>query len=166
MPGRVFGAAMFYLVALIALFIAYEAGDGLRDLLPEQLGPLPIGVVWFGSVGAVLSGLGGIYYHNQKWDPAYTYWHYSRPFVGAVVGGVGALLYYVSVSLGTEGNVEPDPLTFDAVAFILGFADSAFRQLITNVTSLLFRQANPPEGRTSGPGAPPTLKPADPPTAK
>jgi hypothetical protein len=55
-----------------------------------------------------------------------------------VVGGIGSLLFYVSVSLGTTKAVVPDVVTFDAVAFLLGFADESFRTLITKLTRLLF----------------------------
>jgi uncharacterized membrane protein len=95
-------------------------------------------VVWFGATGGVLAGLGGVYFHNTNWNPAYNYWHYSRPLVSGVVGGVGSLLFYVSVSLGTTKAVVPDVVTFDAVAFVLGFADESFRALITKLTKLLF----------------------------
>ncbi len=155
MPKRFFWFEITYLTVLIALFGAYETSDGLRDALPQSLGPIPVGVVWFGATGAVVAGIGGIYFHNRTWDPAYEYWHYSRPLVGAVVGGVGALLYYVSVSLGTKTSVTPNALTFDAVAFVLGFADDAFRELIKKITTLLFgagKEATPPEGSKVGPG--------------
>lgn len=41
---------------------------------------------------------------------------------------------------------EPDVVTFDAVAFILGFADEAFRELITKLTQLLFGLDNAEAG--------------------
>lgn len=156
MPTRIFVVELVYLILLAALFIAYYTSDGLRDALPASLGPIPVGVIWFGAAGAVLAGLGGVYLHNRSWDPAYDFWHYSRPLVGAVVGGVGALLYYVSVSIGTKNAVAPNALTFDAVAFVLGFADDAFRELIRKVTTLLFgpgQKAAPPAGDKSEPGA-------------
>jgi hypothetical protein len=133
-----------YLVLLIVLFFVYVLSDGLRDALPA-LGPIPIQVAWFGATGGVLAGLGGVYFHNQHWDPAYNFWHYSRPLVGAVVGGIGSLLFYVSISIGTKNAVEPNALTFDAVAFILGFADDAFRDLIKKVTTLLFGAGQKPQ---------------------
>jgi hypothetical protein len=147
MPIHIFLIELTYLVLLVALFILYGSSDWLRDALPS-LGPIPIQVAWFGAAGGVLSGLGGVYFHNRKWDPSYDYWHYSRPFVGGVVGGIGSLLFYVSVSIGTKNRVVPNVLTFDAVAFILGFADDAFRDLIKKVTTLLF-------GAGGGPSPPP-----------
>lgn len=85
-----------------------------------------------------MAGIGGVYFHNATWSHAYDYWHYSRPFVGGVVGGIGCLLFYVSITLGSTKGVTPDVQTFDAVAFVLGFADKAFRSLIATLTQLLF----------------------------
>jgi hypothetical protein len=150
MPPNIFFVEMTYLILLIALFIAYGSSDTLRDALPA-LGPIPIQVAWFGATGGVLAGLGGIYYHNMGWNPAYNFWHYSRPLVGGIVGGIGSLLFYVSVSVGTKNPVVPNVLTFDAVAFILGFADDAFRDLIKRVTTLLFGPGT--KGQSSTPNS-------------
>jgi hypothetical protein len=149
MPLRIFVFELSYLILLIIVFFVYSSSETFRNALP-QLGPIPIQVAWFGAVGAVLSGLGGVYFHNQSWNPSYDFWHYSRPFVGAVVGGVGSLLFYVSVSIGTKNKVIPNTLTFEAVAFILGFADDAFRELIKKVTTLLFGPGTSPPPPTTG----------------
>jgi len=164
MPIRIFLFEITYLVLLIVLFFLYVMLDAVRDAFPS-LGPIPIQVAWFGSVGGVLSGLGGVYFYNRRWDPSYDYWHYSRPLVGAVVGGIGSLLFYVSISVGTKNAVVPNALTFDAVAFVLGFADDAFRDLIKKVTTLLFGAGTTPpqsQGGTSTP-APITPEPTTPP---
>ena len=147
MPLRIFVAEIVFLVLLMATFAVYRTDASFRTALPS-LGPLPVGVLWFGAVGGVLAGLGGIYFHNGNWDHTYDYWHYSRPFVGAVVGGIGALLYYVSIIAGTTKNVTPNVVTFEVVAFLLGFADEAFRGLVTKLTRLLFGA-----GDTDKPGA-------------
>jgi hypothetical protein len=148
MPALVFILEMAYLIGLIVLLIVYQTDDALRDALPP-LGPLPIQIAWFGATGAVLAGIGGIYFHNQNWNHSYDYWHYSRPLVGAVVGGVGCLLFYVSITLGSTKGVTPNTATFDAVAFILGYADDAFRSLIAKLTQLLFA---PGKAESNGPG--------------
>lgn len=147
MPARVFFIEMSYLIILIALLIIYIADDSIRDVVPA-LGPLPMQIVWFGAIGAVLAGISGIYFHNQNWNHSYDYWHYSRPFVGAVVGGIGCLLFYVSILLGSTKSIEPNAVTFDAAAFILGYADDAFRSLIAKLTQLLFAPGN---GEPPGP---------------
>ncbi len=148
-PAVVFAVELFYLLVLIVLFIVYRSDASFRNAIPA-LGEIPVQVVWFGAAGAVLSGLSGVYYHNADWNRSYDFWHYSRPFVGAVVGGVGALLYYVSIDAGSQNVVQPDHLTFYTVAFVLGFADEAFRSLIGKVTTLLIA---PGSSTPSGSGA-------------
>jgi hypothetical protein len=137
MPLNIFLLEMAYLVLLIALFVVYKTDHAFRAAVPA-LGPLPASVTWFGATGGVLAGLSGIYFHNRNWSHAYDYWHYSRPFVGAVVGGIGALLYYVLITVGSTKGVTPNAVTFDVVAFLLAFGDEAFRELITKLTKLLF----------------------------
>ena len=124
----------------------------------HPLGPLPAGVVWFGAIGGVLAGFGGIYFHNANWIHAYDYWHYTRPFVGAVVGGVGALLYYMTIRIGTTHTITTQATTFYGVAFLLAFADEAFRGLITKLTKALFGAGDTetPGATGSGGHAPPT----------
>lgn len=137
MPPHIFVLELAYLVLLIGLLIVYKTDHAFRDALPA-FGNIPVEVVWFGAAGGVLAGLGGVSFHNADWNPAYNYWHYSRPFVGGVVGGIGCLLFYVSIVVGTKSGVTPRVVTFDAVAFLLGFADEAFREQITKLTKLLF----------------------------
>lgn len=137
MPTRIFVIEMAYLVLLLGLLVVYKTDDAFRDALPA-FGKIPVGVAWFGAVGGVLAGLGGVFFHNADWNPAYDYWHYSRPFIGALVGGIGCMLFYVSILAGAKSGVTPRAITFDAVAFLLGFADEAFREQITKLTKLLF----------------------------
>jgi|HubBroStandDraft_6_1064221.scaffolds.fasta_scaffold762343_1 hypothetical protein len=147
MPRKIFFLELTYLVLLIAVFVIYRTDHAFRAAVPP-IGPVPAAVVWFGAIGGVLAGFGGIYFHNSNWNHDYDYWHYSRPFVGAVVGGIGALLYYVSIRVGTTKAITTDAITFYVVAFLLGFADEAFRGLITKLTKLLFGA-----GDTASPGA-------------
>jgi hypothetical protein len=137
MPPLIFILEMTYLVLLIVLLVVYKTDHAFRAALPP-FGPLPVQIAWFGATGGVLAGLGGVYLHNSNWKHKYDYWHYSRPLVGGVVGGIGCLLFYVSILAGNTKSVTPNVVTFDAVAFILGFADKAFRELIDKVTQLLF----------------------------
>jgi hypothetical protein len=137
MPRRIFWIEAAYLVLLVGFLIVYKTDDALRDGL-SSFGAIPVQVVWFGATGGVLAGLGGVFFHNADWNDAYDYWHYSRPLVGGVVGGIGCLLFYVTILVGTKSGVTPRVETFDAVAFLLGFADEAFREQITRLTKLLF----------------------------
>ncbi len=143
MPPAIFAVEMIYLLSLMAVFVVYRTDHAFRAAVPTTLGPLPMSVVWFGAIGAVMAGLFGVYFHSTKWDHSYDYWHYSRPFVGAVIGGIGALLYYVTITLGDKTAVKPNVITFEVVAFLLAFADRAFQNLIRKVTKLLFGPGDP-----------------------
>jgi len=139
MPWIILALAVVYLAALIALFVTYVMVAWLRSHLPVTLGQLPIGVVWFGATGAVMASLYGIFVYNQKWDTSYNYWHYCRPLFGAVTGSIGALIYLVLLHLGSASSVKVAPLTFYVVAFVLGFADKYFMQLLQNVAMVTIK---------------------------
>jgi hypothetical protein len=139
MPRILFPLAVVYLSALIAIFIVYVSWSAFRSHAPAAFGQIPVGVVWFGAVGAEVISLYGIFMHNQEWKASYNYWHYIRPLFGAVTGSIGALLYLVALQLGTKGKVSVDPLTFYAVAFIFGFADKSFLQMVKNVTDVIVK---------------------------
>jgi len=142
MPRIIFPLAVFYLIALLAVFATYILVPGFRTHIPASLGPIPSGVVWFGATGAVMASLYGIFVHNRNWNASYNYWHYCRPFFGAVTGSVGALVYLVLLHLGSASSVKVDPLTFYVVAFVLGFADKSFMQLLQNVTTVIVKPGN------------------------
>lgn len=142
MPWPILVLAVAYLAALIALFLTYAMVAWLRAHLPAHLGQLPVGVVWFGATGAVMASLYGIFVYNQKWDTTYNYWHYCRPLFGAVTGSIGALMYLVLLHLGSASIVKVDPLTFYVVAFVLGFADKYFMQLLQNVALVIIKPGN------------------------
>jgi hypothetical protein len=152
MPRRVFYIELAYLLLLAALFVVYWSDDAFRDALPT-VGNIPVQVVWFGAVGAVLAGLGGVFMHNESWNNSYNYWHYSRPLVGAVVGGIGALLYYVTIIVGSTNVVTPRAVTFEAVGFLFGFADKAFREQIEKLTRMILGPGTQAPPGSSRPGS-------------
>ncbi len=140
MPLHIFVLAVVYLVAPMAVFVVYACWSPFRTHVPSSLGPLPVGVVWFGAIGAEIGSLYGIFVHNQKWDTSYNYWHYCRPLFGAITGSIGALIYYVLLKLGTTSStVSVDRTTFYVAAFIFGFADKSFTQMVQNVTSVIVK---------------------------
>jgi hypothetical protein len=155
MPLRIFVFAVAYLVSLIALFVIYVSWHAFRSDVPAGFGQLPVGIVWFAATGAVIASLYGIFVHNKAWDPSYNYWHYCRPIFGAVTGSVGALIYLVLLNLGSKSAVKVDSLTFYVVAFVFGFADKSFMQMLQNVTSVIIKpggKASPvnPKGSSNG----------------
>jgi hypothetical protein len=142
MPPYIFFLALTYLALLMALFIVYVSWSSFRTAAPSSFGQIPIGVVWFGAVGAVIGSLFGIFNHNKQWKMSYNYWHYCRPLFGAVTGSIGALLYLVLLILGTTNQVKVQSVTFYAAAFVFGFADKSFIQLVQNVTAVIIKPGN------------------------
>jgi membrane protease YdiL (CAAX protease family) len=139
MPRRFFYIALGYLAVLLGVFVLWETWSGFRDWLPDELGPLPFEVPWFGALGGSLISLAGIFDHNRGWDPKFNYWHYARPVVGAVIGSVGALLFYVIGDLANSNPIRVNATVFDVVAFLVGYREASFRELIQRATDLLIR---------------------------
>ena len=81
-PQYFFWLDVLYLVILLLLAILYLASStGLRELVPPIVaGVLPIGVPWFGAIGAVLVGLQGVFEHANQ-DTA----RHPEPPLGIVV---------------------------------------------------------------------------------
>ncbi len=139
MPRHIFVLALAYLIILISVFAIYVSWSTARSHVPARFGELPIGIVWFGATGAVIASLYGIFVYNQKWDPSYNYWHYCRPLFGAVTGSIGAAIYLLLLNLGSTSVVKVDDLTFYVVAFVFGFADKSFMQMLQNVTNVIIK---------------------------
>ncbi len=110
----------------------------MRDALPTHLGRLPVGTVWFGGLGGSVVSFTGIFWHNRDWDQSYNYWHALRPLIGVVTGGVGCLLLLATTELATSGSRAMNPDIYYAVAFVVGFAEATFRDLIKRLTDVLF----------------------------
>lgn len=156
MKPHIFVLAVTYLAALLALFVIYVTWSSFRSHVPASFGQIPVGVVWFGATGAEIASLYGIFVHNKTWYTSYNYWHYCRPMFGAVTGSIGALMYLVLLKLGSKSAITVDSLTFYAVAFVLGFADKSFMQLLQNVTNVIIKPGsstspvNSKESRSDG----------------
>jgi len=58
---------------------------------------MPVGVPWFGALGAVLISLTGVFEHEQDWDASYWPWHVARPLIGVAVAVVSVLILQAGV---------------------------------------------------------------------
>ena len=126
-----------YLIALGVVFIAWQTSATFRGALPSSLGALPLGVPWFGAVGATLISLTGIFKHSHDWEPGYELWHVARPLAGAFLGSLGSLLFLVIVNSATVGPTHKSSTDFYVVAFLVGYREATFRSLIQRATDLL-----------------------------
>ncbi len=124
-------------------------------------GLLPIAVPWFGALGAVTISLEGVFLWPLQWDKKYNYWHLGRPLFGAVLGIVAVFLFVVVVAAsGTAPSflnaptssaspAEPPPkdfIIYYVVAFLVGYREETFRELIKRVTDLILKPS--PQGAT------------------
>jgi hypothetical protein len=141
--SRIFLLEALYLLLLGAVFVAWETSPSVRHAFPANLGALPIGVPWFGAVGATLISLTGVFKHSDDWDPNYGLWHYARPLIGAFLGSMGALLFAVIVDSATTASGHRTSSAFYVVAFLVGYREATFRSLIQRATDLLLAPSDP-----------------------
>jgi drug/metabolite transporter (DMT)-like permease len=108
---------------------------------------LPLGVPWFGMLGALLVSLRGVFHHNQDWHPEWNYWHLARPLLGAVLSIVAFALFYLTIKLtGTtpspEGTGDFDSnLIYYVLGFLVGYRETVFQELLQRVTDLILKPA-------------------------
>jgi IPT/TIG domain. len=135
----IFVVQMVWLVILGALAAAYFSSV---IHLQDTLGSVPLGVVWFGALGAVLISLTGIVEHAHDWDESFALWHLSRPLVGASLAVVGVLILQAGVL--ATGTTPTNPkgisqnLLYYLVAFLVGYREETFRELIKRLVDLIF----------------------------
>ncbi len=140
MPPAIFVIALLWLLVLAAMFFLYIDSEPVRAALPARLGSkIPLAVIWFGALGGLLKSLTGIFAYSRRWNPSYSYWHVLKPAVGAITGAMGCVLLLVTIELATTGPTRTDPTIYEGVAFVFGFAEAAFRSLITQVTNVILK---------------------------
>jgi len=149
-PSFFFWLGMMYTALLLLVAIIYILCFPERE--PTLLaGILPIAVPWFGALGAVTISLEGVFLWNNQWDRKYNYWHIGRPLFGAVLGIVAFFLFVViGAAAGTppkflDGTVPlekiplKDFIIYYVVAFLVGYREETFRDLIKRATDLILK---------------------------
>jgi len=145
-----------YLILLLAIGLFYALESGSNTPRPFMLGGiLPIAVPWFGALGAVTISLSGVFFFSdQGWDKRYNYWHIGRPLFGAVLGIVAYFLFILILgSAGTSVPIlDPNPavklapkdyIIYYVLAFLVGYREETFRELIERVTDLILKPGTP-----------------------
>jgi len=154
-----FWLSITYLALLLVAAGMYMGNFyGVKDRIPVILGGiLPIGVPWFGAVGAVVISLEGVFQHTQEgnWDDRYSYWHMARPLFGAVLAIVAFFIFLLLIgatgqtpAFATPGgdSQASDLIVYYVVAFLVGYREETFRELVKRVTDLLFVKTQQPPG--------------------
>ena len=150
-PSFFFWLGMTYTAFLLLSAVIYQVAVP-RTARPVLLGEiLPIAVPWFGALGAVTISLEGVFLWNQQWDRKYNYWHIGRPLFGAVLGIVAFFLFVVIVAasgsapkfLDDRSAPGKDYIIFYVVAFLVGYREETFRELIKRATELILKPSTP-----------------------
>jgi hypothetical protein len=140
-PTWLFVLHLVYIGVLVGLAILYANSSDLRSTVHDPVGPLPLAVPWWGALGGVTIGLTGVFKHSQDWDVDFERWHIARPVLGAIVGSVGCLIFVVVLRASgsdTGAGKAAGGGLFDLVAFLVGYREEIFRQLIKRATDTLF----------------------------
>lgn len=140
--GAIFGLQILYLTILAGLAILYFTNRSMIDL-PDTLGPIPTPIPWFGALGAVLISLVGLTQHRNDWDPSYRFWHWARPLLGASFGTISVLIFQAGIlAVGTQPSATaanvPKDLLYYLVAFVVGYREETFRDLIKRISDVIF----------------------------
>jgi hypothetical protein len=156
----IFWVEMAYLLVLLGAAAAFFLVPSAGQKLPKSLGPIPIGVPWFGALGAVSIGLQGVFVHRHDWDSGYDLWHIARPLVGIVLAVV-AYLGFIAGILATgntkvqtgAGTGPTDNIIYYLVAFIVGYREEVFRSLLQRLADVILGDAgSAPRGSGLTPG--------------
>ena len=155
-------SAMFVVQVVWLLFLGAMAAVFLTQreviALPDAAGSLPIGVIWFGALGAVLISLTGIVEHADDWKESYVLWHLSRPLMGASLAVVAVLIMQAGIlavgSAPAAGQAAvPKNILYYLVAFLVGYREETFRELIKRLVDLIFSPATTPKPAAATAGA-------------
>jgi len=146
-----FFLALVYLAIILAIGLIFFVKRDLLFFVPEAnvFGQLPVGVPWFGALGAVLISLTGVFEHEHDWDASYWPWHVARPLVGVAVGVISVLILQAGVlavgSTPTNPTV-PKNLLYYLVAFLVGYREETFRELIKRLVDIILAPGNGKSG--------------------
>lgn len=144
----IFAVQMGWLIFLGAIALVRIVAPPSRFGLPDMIGALPIGVVWFGAVGAVLISLTGIVEHAKDWDESFALWHLSRPLMGGSLAIVAVLILQAGILAVGSAPVSTQPGTpknvlYYLIGFLVGYREETFREMIKRLVDLIFSPAKP-----------------------
>ena len=137
-PKEIVLLDVFYLFLFIGIAIAYMHWGWLKQQFPSQLGPIPVGVIWWGALGGITISFGGIVKHRKHFDLTMTIWYVFKPFL-AMISAAASYLIFTMVIKGTGSSVDSTNGTFYVLAFLVGYREETFRALIKEATDLLLK---------------------------
>lgn len=135
MPAWLPALEVFYLVALLVAALARVDNSRMQSILPDPVGSVPLGVIFFGSLGGVTIGLYGLFFHEGNWDSSYNLWHATRPLLGAVLGIVSYLVMVVVLGAAGASPGSRSDLPYFLVAFLVAYSERQFRSLLQTASA-------------------------------
>jgi IPT/TIG domain len=143
--------ALTYLIVILTLGLLFFVKRDLLFFVPEAnvFGQVPVGVPWFGALGAVLISLTGVFEHEHDWDASYWPWHVARPLVGVAVGVISVLILQagvLAVGATPTNTTVPKNLLYYLVAFLVGYREETFRELIKRLVDIILAPGNGKSG--------------------
>jgi hypothetical protein len=156
-PGAVLAILVLQSLILLILFLGWFVGHWawLRESFPGGLfaGSFPIVVVWAGAAGGIANAVRGLTthwshyidpitsdYEREKWNA----WSLAQGPLGAVYGSAGILLLVLVLGVigsNSSGTLDLSPagrLTVAAIAFIIGYHQQIFHDVITRTVEAIF----------------------------
>lgn len=135
---------VLYVAILTLLLVGRQAHLLWIDRIHNPIGGIiPLGVPWFGALGAVTISIYGVVEYTGAWQDKWNLWHLIRPIVGAILGSVAYLIFIgvIQATGTTPSTVGPgapvNVITYLVIAFVVGFREQTFRTLITRVVDIL-----------------------------
>lgn len=137
-PWPIFVLELIYLLGLLTGIVLYQKTAHFHGLIPDPVGVIPLALPWWGALGAVTVGLYGVFFHTRDWNDSFNYWHLARPFTGAVLGIISYLIFVVVTNASGARPNTSGALVYDLVAFLVGYNEQNFHDLIKRATDALF----------------------------
>jgi hypothetical protein len=160
-PGALLGIMTGEFLLLVLLLVGYQFNWVRLHKLPTVIGNvLPLIVPWGGALGGICIGLVGVTAHWAKWNQtadnmpsrqALTWngWYLVRAPLGAALGTIAALivvLFLGTVARTNDGTVNVTPVgaaTLMVVAFVVGYKQETFRQLLERAVDVILGPGTP-----------------------
>src|SRR5438552_3959067 len=106
--NKIFAVEIVYLSIILILALLFFIKRSFLCFVPAAFGPVPVGVPWFGALGAVLISLTGVFDHKHDWDDSYWPWHLARPLIGIELGVVSVIILQSGI-LAIGSSPPPQP---------------------------------------------------------
>jgi hypothetical protein len=146
--SQIFLVEVTFLIILLASGLLFFLAPAWFTFIPLTLGPIPVGAPWYGALGAVLVSLAGVFAHEKDWDPEYWQWHLARPLIGASLAIISVLIFKAGIlavgSSTTPSGSAPTNLLYYLIAFLVGYREETFRELIKRLTDVILTPGSPP----------------------